>query len=132
MKYYLILSIAFFQFVGFAQEERDHNYYWNGYEQYDAKIAAANCYVRESPSINSQLLDSLQMGKSIKVLNTTEKYLKINGINVPWVEIQYQNAAGKTSSGFLWKGFTAIGFQELKNYLYLIQQINCLRLSVNA
>lgn len=76
MNYYLILCIAFFQFSGFAQEEKDHNYYWNGYEQYDAKIAVANCYVRESPSINSQLLDSIQMGKSIKVLNTTEP---ING-----------------------------------------------------
>ncbi len=119
MKYYLIFVIAFFQFAGFAQEERDHNYYWNGYEEYDAKIAAANCYVRESPSINSQLLDSLQAGKSIHVLNTTEKYLQIKGINVPWVEFQYQNTVGKTSTGYLWKGFTAIGFQESKNHLYL-------------
>lgn len=119
MKYYLILFVAFVQFSCFAQDENVHSYYWSGYEQYDAKIAAANCYVRESPSINSQLLDSLQMGKSIKVLNSTENHLQIKGINVPWVEIQYQNAAGKTLTGFLWQGFTAIGFQETKNQLYL-------------
>lgn len=59
------------------------------------------------------------MGRSIKVLSTTENYLELKGINLPWVEIQYQNNEGKTSTGFLWKGFTAIGFQELKNHLYL-------------
>ena len=108
----------------FSQEKSSHNYFWNDYDKYVAIIGANNCYVREKPAIQSQLLDSLQIGKNIKVLkaadeNTVNTDMQIKGLNVSWVEIEYLNNLGKQVKGYLWKGFIAIGSFKNQNITYL-------------
>ena len=44
----------------------------------------------------------LQIGKPIKVLQSTENDLAIKGLKVSWVEIEYQNNLGTITTGYLW------------------------------
>lgn len=97
----------------FSQEAPSENYIWfynhvndNGIE---AIIGAKNCYIREEASINSSLQDSIQIGTKIKVIKNTDNYLNIKGLNLSWVEIEYQKN-NLTKTGFLWKGFIALGY----------------------
>jgi hypothetical protein len=119
MKNILFALLFFVQLNTFSQERSLHNYYWNEYDSYEAIIGAKNCYVRENPSINAKLIDSLQIGKPIKVIKSTENDLEIKGLNVSWVEVEYQTSLGTITKGFLWKGFVAVGFHKEGNYIYL-------------
>ena len=119
MKNFLISVLVLIPLIVLSQEKSGHNYYWNDYGAYETMVAAKNCYVREMPSIQSNLLDSLQLGKKIKVLSATENDLKIKGLNVSWVAIEYENNSGKLVQGFLWKGFLALGFSKNGDYTYL-------------
>ena len=119
MKNILIVIVFFFQIKTFCQEKSYHNYYWNQQENYEAIIGVKNCYIRENPSINAQLLDSLQIGKPIKILKSTDNDLKIKGLNVSWVQIEYVTSLGTIAKGFLWKGFVAVGFYKDAKYTYL-------------
>jgi hypothetical protein len=119
MKHLLIFLFCISVLKSFSQEAVTHNYYWNGSENYEAIISATNCYVSESPSLSAVLLDSLQVGQQVKVIKSIENNLKIKGINVSWIEIEYKNKSGILSKGFLWKGFLAVGFTKKGENTYL-------------
>jgi hypothetical protein len=119
MRKIVVLIYLFSYFISFSQEKSFHNYYWNTDDNYQAIVGVTNCYVRNNPSINAVLLDSLQLGKAIKVIKSTNNDLKIKGINVSWVEIEYTNKAGILSNGYLWKGFLAIGYSKKNEFTYL-------------
>lgn len=116
-----ILFLLFSNFI-FSQEIPSENYFWefnylneNGLE---AVIGVKNCYIRQEASTNSQLLDSLQIGDKIKVIKNTNETLNIKGLNLSWVEIEYfKNNQIKT--GFLWKGFIAVGNATKGNTTFL-------------
>ncbi|WP_091310321.1 hypothetical protein [Flavobacterium terrigena] len=117
----IILFLLFSNFV-FSQDITTENYFWefnyineNGIE---AVIGAKNCYVRQDSTSNSQLLDSLQIGTKIKVLKNTEEYLNIKGLNLSWVEIEYHKN-NQVKTGFLWKGFIAVGSSTKGNTTFL-------------
>lgn len=118
MKPVLLFLFCIAVLPSFSQDN-NHNYYWNGAVDNAAIVAVTNCYVRDNPSIAGILLDSLQMGKDIQVIKSTETDLKIKGINVSWVQIEYTNKAGVLSTGFLWKGFLALGFTKKGKTTYL-------------
>ena len=116
-----ILFLLFSNFI-FSQDIPSENYFWefnylneNGME---AVIGVKNCYIRQDASSNSQLLDSLQIGNKIKVIKNTNENLNIKGLNLSWVEIEYyKNHQIKT--GFLWKGFIAVGNTTRGNTTFL-------------
>lgn len=117
-----IIFFLLFTNLLFSQEIPSENYYWdfnyinkNGTE---AIIGAKNCYIREDVTTNSTLLDSLQIGSKIKVLKNTEDYLNIKGLDLSWVEIEY-NKDNKTKTGFVWKGFIALGNFKKGNTSFL-------------
>ncbi|MES2863823.1 MAG: hypothetical protein V4666_06875 [Bacteroidota bacterium] len=117
----IIFFLLFTNFI-FSQETPSENYFWdfhyvneNGME---AVIGAKNCYIRKDSSTNSQLLDSLQIGTKIKVIKNTEEYLNIKGLNLSWVEIEY-NQNNEIKTGFLWKGFIALGSSAKNNITFL-------------
>lgn len=102
-----------------AQEESSHNNYWYKSENMDAMIGAKNCYVRSKPSTNGDLLDSLQMGKEVRVLSRTEDFLKLKGIRVSWAQIKYLDVSGKEKSGYVWLGFLALDYVKTKENIFL-------------
>ncbi len=82
-------------------------------------IGLNNCYVRAEPNINSTLIDSLQIGKEVVVKKYTDIDFEQNGVNVSWVEIEYQNKKGAVSKGYLWKGNLALGYAKTKGLTFL-------------
>lgn len=117
----IIFFLLFSNFI-FSQDIPSENYFWdyhyvseNGIE---AVIGAKNCYIREDSSANSQLLDSLQIGNKIKVLKNTNENLNIKGLNLSWVEIEYSKN-NEIKTGFLWKGFIALGSATKGNTTFL-------------
>ena len=111
----MLLSAA----LSYSQEEYTHNYYWNISNNSKAIVGFTKCYVRESPNINSVLLDSLQIGSEVMVKKSTEALYKIKGINVSWVEIEYKNKVGETKVGCVWKGLLALNYVKNGSLTYL-------------
>ncbi len=114
-----ILFLLFSNFI-FSQEIPSENYFWSfQYEgKTDAIISVKNCYIRQDSTSNSQLLDSLQIGNKIKVVKNTKENLNIKGLNLSWVEIEYSKN-NQIKTGFLWKGFIAIGSTTKGNTTFL-------------
>lgn len=117
----ILLFLLFSNFI-FSQDISSENYFWefnylneNGME---AVIGVKNCYVRQDSTTNSQLLDSLQIGNKIKVVKNTTENLNIKGLNLSWVEIEYSKN-NQIKTGFLWKGFIAIGSSTKGNTTFL-------------
>ena len=119
MKKLLIVVFVLIHFLSFSQEYPNCEGYWQGEENRIAMIGATNCYVRDEPSVNGKLLDSLQLGKEIVILKNTENLLKIRGINASWVQISFENQQGTTQKAFLWKGFIALGFVKSAQNIFL-------------
>lgn len=115
----LIFFLLFSNFI-FSQEIPSENYFWflSYADKTEGIIGAKNCYIREEATINSTLLDSLQIGTSIKILNKTEAYLNIKGLNLSWIEIEYQKN-NQTKTGFVWKGFIALGNSKKGSITFL-------------
>jgi hypothetical protein len=107
-----------FQCLGYAQEEFRHSDYWRS-EKEEAIVAVKNCYIRSEPSTSGLLLDSLQMGNKVKIVQSTENLLKIKGINTNWAEIQYKTPRGDSKLGYIWKGFLALDFVLVNEETFL-------------
>jgi starvation-inducible outer membrane lipoprotein len=115
-----IIFLLLFTNLIFSQEITSENYFWSfNYEgKTDAIIGVKNCYVRQDSTTNSQLLDSLQIGDKIKVIKNTNETLNIKGLNLSWVEIEYSKN-NQIKTGFLWKGFIAVGNATKGNTTFL-------------
>ena len=115
-----IIFLLLFTNLIFSQEIASENYFWSfNYEgKTDAIIGVKNCYVRQDSTTNSQLLDSLQIGDIIKVIKNTSENLNIKGLNLSWVEIEYSKN-NQIKTGFLWKGFIAVGNATKGNTTFL-------------
>lgn len=107
-----------FQCLGYSQEEFRHSDYWRS-EKEEAIVAVKNCYIRSEPSTSGLLLDSLQMGNKVKIVQSTENVLKIKGINTNWAEIQYKTSRGDSKLGYIWKGFLALDFVSVNEETFL-------------
>jgi hypothetical protein len=117
----LLLFLLFTNFI-FSQEIPSENYFWeynyNTESEIKTVIGVKNCYVRQDSTANSQLLDSLQIGHEIKVIKNTTENLNIKGLNLSWVEIEYSKN-NQIKTGFLWKGFIALGNITKENTTFL-------------
>ena len=117
----IIFFLLFTNFI-FSQEIPSENYFWeynyNAENAIEAVIGVKNCYVRQEATSNSQLLDSLQIGTKIKVVKNTSENLNIKGLNLSWVEIEYSKN-NEIKTGFLWKGFIAVGSATKGNTTFL-------------
>ena len=106
----------------FSQETPSENFFWeynyNINIGIEGIIGVKNCYIRRDASVNSQLVDSLQIGHKIKVIKNTNENLNINGLNLSWVEIEYKKN-NQIKTGFLWKGFIAVGSTTNGNTTFL-------------
>lgn len=114
-----VIFFLLFSTFSFSQNEFTHDSYWLERENKTAIIGANNCYIRNAASVNAALLDSLQIGKEVLILKSTENTLNIKGINVSWIQIQYTDKNKEIKTGFLWKGFLALGFQKNKQNTFL-------------
>lgn len=119
MKKVVFILLMLFVTLSYSQDEYSRNDYWNFQDNSKAIVGFAKCYVRESPNINSIILDSLQLGSEVMVKKTSEELFKFKGINVSWVEIKFKNKFGETKAGYLWKGLLALNFIKKQGLTYL-------------
>ena len=82
-------------------------------------VGVESCYVKTEPNMNSTLIDTLCIGKEVVVKKSTDIDFEQNGVNVSWVEIEYQNNKGTISKGYLWKGNVALGYAKNKGHTFL-------------
>lgn len=115
-----VLLFLFYSNLIFSQDLSSENFYWPFYHSQNTVgvIGVKKCYIRQEPSLNGKILDSLNIGFKVNVLNNTTETSTINGLNLSWVEIEYyQNNQSK--KGFVWKGFIALGSSKKNNILFL-------------
>lgn len=119
MKAFLtILFLCFIQII-FAQ---DSNVYANGVFHFEdnktQKVFTDHTRVRQSPDVNSQILDSLKTNQQIVILKKEEKILKLGERIANWYKISYQKD-NQNYEGFIWGGNLAVGFRSKNGYDFL-------------
>lgn len=114
-KYLLPILITFIQVNLFAQVDEplayimEENYnWWNLHPNDEATVFADVAYIRDSPSTNGKLLDSLKNGERVQILSSGYNPTVLRGFNAPWYKIKYTNN-GKLKEGYIWLGLLALG-----------------------
>ena len=115
-----IVFFLFYTNLIFSQELSSENFYWPFYhsQNIESVIGVKKCYIRQEPSLNGKLLDSLSIGYKVNVLENTTKTTTINGLNLSWVEIEYIYNS-EIKKGFLWKGCLALGVSKRNGVVFL-------------
>lgn len=120
MKSFFTVLFLFTVQILSAQEE--DNVYANGVfyfkENKTQKIFTDWTRIRQSPSVNAQILDSLQTNQQVLILKQDETILKLGERRANWYKISYQKG-DKTSEGYVWGGNLAIGYRNKNGYDFL-------------
>jgi hypothetical protein len=78
-------------------------------------VYAEKAYVRQEPSLQAVIADTLFTGDEVRAWRNTEKSFTIKGINTQWEEITY----GKNKKGYIWLGLMAIRRYTKDNVTFL-------------
>ena len=103
-----------------AQEE-DYEYA-NGVFQFEEnktqKILTDQTRIRQSPNVNSRILDSLSTNQQVLILKKEETILKLGERRANWYKISYQKGEA-TSEGYIWGGNLSVGYRNKNGYDFL-------------
>lgn len=114
-----VLFLCIIQF--FSAQEEDYEYA-NGVFHFEEnktqKIFTDLTRIRQSPNVNAQILDSLQMNQQILILKQDETILKLGERRANWYKISYQKG-DKTSEGYVWGGNLCVGYRTKNGYDFL-------------
>ncbi|MBN1898904.1 MAG: SH3 domain-containing protein [Spirochaetes bacterium] len=66
-----------------------------------------NVNIRNKPSLDSEILDTLPAGYKVKVLECTETEYKLSGFKSNWYKISFIAKDGHMQTGYIWGGFLA-------------------------
>ncbi|WP_139419392.1 SH3 domain-containing protein [Chryseobacterium mulctrae] len=114
-----VLFVCIIQF--FSAQEEDYEYA-NGVFHFEEnktqKIFTDLTRIRQSPNVNAQILDSLQMNQQILILKQDETILKLGERRANWYKISYQKG-DKTSEGYVWGGNLCVGYRTKNGYDFL-------------
>lgn len=126
MKYWLFLFPFWISFAQESIEPSSENYFWASHLQFpqDGLIAAKNCYIRSEPNTKSSIIDSLQTGFPIQILEETKANLTLKGLDLPWILVSFVKN-NQLQKGYLWKGFLAIGscvFNDKRNFITSVER----------
>jgi len=101
-KYLLVLLFNFVIYNSYAQESAWA--YWNNMtDSSEHYVFSDTAFIRNTPSTQSAVLDTLLTGHDVLLLNKTNIMLLVRGFTAPWVKISYKKA-GQEKSGFVWSG----------------------------
>lgn len=84
-------------------------------------IFSDKAYIRQSPSSQAPVMDSLVTGNTVIAAKLTETELTLRGMTTPWWQVRYK-AGGKQKEGYLWLGLAALG-QYKKDSVQLLYGI---------
>ncbi|MCA6068443.1 SH3 domain-containing protein [Chryseobacterium sp. RG1] len=105
----------------FSAQEEDYEYA-NGVFQFEEnktqKIFTDQTRIRQSPNVNSQILDSLSTNQQVLILKKEETILKLGERRANWYKISYQKG-DTTSEGYIWGGNLSVGYRNKNGYDFL-------------
>lgn len=113
LRYLSLLLICVCSLVGAAQEQPaayavDDNFnLWNKGIGDDAYIFADIAYIRDYPSLQGKVLDSLEAGVSVRILSEGYNNMLIKDFYAPWHKVEYRVGKQK-KQGFIWLGLIAL------------------------
>lgn len=74
--------------------------------------------VRLDPTVNAQIVDSLQTNQQIMILKKEEGVLKLGERAANWYKISYQKGEN-TVEGYIWGGNLCVGYRNKNGYDFL-------------
>ncbi len=74
--------------------------------------------VRLDPSLNAQIVDSLQTNQQVLILKKEETVLKLGERGANWYKISYEKG-DRTSEGYIWGGNLCVGYRNKNGYDFL-------------
>lgn len=114
---WILFSVLVVQIFS-AQEEVYANGVFAFEENKAQKIFTDWTRVRQEPSINSQILDSLQTNQPILIIKKDDQVLQLGERSSHWYKISYQKGE-KTSEGYVWGANLCIGYRNKNGYDFL-------------
>ncbi|GHE30404.1 SH3 domain-containing protein [Sphingobacterium griseoflavum] len=112
--YTLLLLIPF---CGYGQDEpaayavSDEFTMWNLSSRDTAYVHADVAYLRDQPSLNGRVVDSLAAGAMVQIVSPAYGGNKIKGFHAPWQQVAY-NKDNTIKRAFIWIGLLALGKQK--------------------
>lgn len=111
----LLLMLQFFT----AQENEVYADGIFGFEENKTqKIFTDWTRVRLDPTVNAQIVDSLQTNQQIMILKKEEDVLKLGERAANWYKISYQKGEN-TVEGYIWGGNLCVGYRNKNGYDFL-------------
>lgn len=111
----LILITSFALFKGYGQSKDSTSYelagyttLWNKQIGDTAYIFANVAYIRDEPTLKSNIIDSLNNGKPVIIKSEAYNYTMVRGFEAPWQKISYTKD-NKVLEGYIWIGLLNIG-----------------------
>ena len=103
----------------FAQEEET---YANGVfyfqDQKTQRVFTDWARVRQAPSVNAAVLDSLHTNQKILILGQDKAVLKLGERRANWYKVSYQKE-DKNLEGYIWGGNLCVGYRNKNGYDFL-------------
>jgi len=100
MKLLLIFLSTLTLSAGFSQEEEEEGFPYSFYEEQVVYLLGDSVNIRKEPNLKSTAVSQLPVGTKVTIVRETTELTRLNGILMPWYEIQYD---GK-KRGFVWGG----------------------------
>jgi hypothetical protein len=118
MKSFLITVFLFALQLFSAQEEIYANGIFNFEENKTQKIFTDFTRVRQQPTVNSKILDSLPSNQQVLIIKKDESLLKLGERAAHWYKISYQKNS-QTVEGYIWGANLSVGYRNKNGYDFL-------------
>jgi hypothetical protein len=118
MKSFLITVFLFALQLFSAQEEIYANGVFNFEENKTQKIFTDFTRVRQQPTVNSKILDSLPSNQQVLIIKKDESLLKLGERATHWYKISYQKNS-QPVEGYIWGANLSVGYRNKNRYDFL-------------
>jgi hypothetical protein len=117
-----LFTVLFLCILQIFSAQEENLVYANGIFHFEdnktQKIFTDWTRVRLDPSLNAQIVDSLQTNQQVLILKKEETVLKLGERGANWYKISYQKG-DKTSEGYIWGGNLSVGYRNKNGYDFL-------------
>lgn len=117
-----LLTLLFLCSLQFFYAQEEEAVYADGVFRFEEnkmqKVFTDWTRLRKDPTVNSQILDSLQTNQQIMILKMDEAILKLGERRANWYKISYQKGEG-TAEGYVWGGNLCVGYRNKNGYDFL-------------
>jgi hypothetical protein len=111
MKKIIALLLCTLPLLATAQEQEYSMGVYELGENKETYIFADTARIRQSPSLQAAVLDSLFAGDALTLLRRTDTITNGSGKKAPWYEVRYEKD-GKSRQGYIWGGL--LSFRALR------------------